>query len=72
MDCLIVIGFHISKYDADFLIHDERKCYIIIHVNDIRLTGPSQENCEWVRVKIAKHFNIKNVNPIKYLGLKVE
>ena len=60
------------KYDTSFLIYNERKYYIIVHINDIRLTGPSQENCEWVRAEITKRFDIKNVNPTRYLGLKVE
>lgn len=46
---------------------------MFIHVDDTRLTGPSNEDLEWCKTEVAKRFDIKDTtNSKRYLGLKLE
>ena len=71
---LISIRFWISKYDTDLLIHDFRKIYITIHVDNFRVTGPDLglKNLDWLEVQITSHFDIKWITDGRYLDLKID
>lgn len=67
------IGFRISPYDAGLLIHKTKPVYMTLHVDDCRITGPNQQDIDWVVQQIATRFEIKNVDDSKpYLGMKIE
>jgi len=67
------LKFRISPYDTALLIHDFRKIYMTIHVDDVRMTGPIPENLDWCQAEIAKRFEIKDVGESgHYLDIKID
>ncbi|EDN05370.1 predicted protein [Histoplasma mississippiense (nom. inval.)] len=69
---LTTLGFKISPYDGGFLYHPTRKIYLTLHVDDCRVTGPQEQQLNWVLAEIAKRFETKDVEENKpYLEMEV-
>ncbi|EDN07098.1 conserved hypothetical protein [Histoplasma mississippiense (nom. inval.)] len=70
---LTTLGFKISPYDGGFLYHPIRKIYLTLHVDDCRVTGPQEQQLDWILAEIAKRFETKDVEENKpYLGMEVK
>lgn len=66
------LGFRISPYDAGLLIHDSRKLYLTLHVDDCRITGHNSADIEWTISELSKSFELKDVTASgRYLGVQV-
>ncbi|EDN07600.1 predicted protein [Histoplasma mississippiense (nom. inval.)] len=69
---LTTLGFKISPYDGGFLYHPTRKIYLTLHVDDCRVTGPQEQQSDWVLAEISKRVETKDVEENKpYLGMEV-
>ncbi|EDN07547.1 hypothetical protein HCAG_04057 [Histoplasma mississippiense (nom. inval.)] len=70
---LLQSGFRVSPYDAGLFIHDARKVYMTVYVDDVRLYGPKIEDLNWAKAAIAANYEIKDVGDSnRYLGMKIE
>ncbi|EDN06631.1 hypothetical protein HCAG_03161 [Histoplasma mississippiense (nom. inval.)] len=70
---LLQSGFRVSPYDAGLFIHDAKKVYMIVYVDDVRLYGPKIEDLNWAKAAIAANYEIKDVGDSnRYLGMKIE
>ena len=55
------------------MIHKFKSVYIILHIDDCRITDPNQQDIDWVIQQIIVKFEIKNVDDSKsYLDMKIE
>lgn len=67
------LGFVCSKWDAGLWMHPEKKVYLTLYVDDVKLVGPNEEVLDKIAMEIAKYFNIKELGHARhYLGMKVE
>lgn len=54
MEHLTTLGFKISLYNGGFLYHPVRKIYLTLHVDDCWVTGPQEQQLNWILTEIAK------------------
>lgn len=72
---LVEAGFSQSKADnCLYTKHKDGKAvYLLIHVDDIIATSDSKEALESTRIKIGRHFELKDLGGAKqYLGIDIE
>lgn len=70
---LLKSNFYIKFYNAELFIHDIKKIYIIIYMNNIHLYNLRIEDLNWIKIEIAVNYKIKNIsNSNCYLDMKIE
>ncbi len=42
-------------------MHREKKVYLTLYVDDVKLIGPNEETLDEIARQIAEHFNIKEL-----------
>ena len=67
------LGFTPSQWDAGLWMHPEKKVYLTLYVDDVKLIGPDEQALDEVSRQIAEHFQITDLGQVHhYLGMKVE
>lgn len=70
---LLKSDFHISSYDTELFIHDIKRVYVTVYVDDVHLRSSRIKDLNWVKVEIAVNYKIKNVRDSNhYLNMKIE
>jgi hypothetical protein len=71
-DFLISLGFKQSHADPCLFVHEDKKLYLLVYVDDIAAAADSQKDIVWFFSKLSGRFNAKNLGEIaKILGVRI-
>ena len=71
-DFLVSLGFVVSKHDHGLFVNAQKKTYIAIYVDDIRLIGPDRAYIDSIKKALSQRFKMTDLGPTKlYLGMEV-
>ena len=67
------LNFVCSKWDINFWIHSEKKIYLTLYIDDVKLIDSNEEAFNEIVWQFSEHFNIMNLEYAHhYLKMKVE
>ena len=67
------LNFVCSKWDTDLWIYSEKKIYLILYVDDVKLINLNEEALDEIIQQLAEHFNIMKLDhACHYLRMKVK
>ncbi|EDN04242.1 predicted protein [Histoplasma mississippiense (nom. inval.)] len=58
---LLKFGFYVSSYDAELFIHDTKRVYVTVYVNNVCLFSLRIKDLDWAKAEIAANYKIKDV-----------
>lgn len=71
-DYLKTIGFSMSNYDNCIWINESTGVLIAIYVDDILVTGPSEDKIDFVKTQLKEEFEMTDSNEVDFfLGIQV-